>query len=75
MTKYDERLIEGAWNTYAAANARLIAAAPKLLEALRKLTHQIEISNAIDDTGHALANLKALIDARAAIAAAAGETP
>jgi hypothetical protein len=55
------------------ANALLIAAAPELLTALKELAHQVQISNAIDDHGHALKNLKALHDAEAAIRKAKGE--
>lgn len=55
------------------ANTRLIVGAPELLWALKELTCQIEISNAVDDNGHALINLMALVRARAAIAKAEGE--
>jgi hypothetical protein len=41
---------------------------PDLLTALQNLVHQVEISNAVDDHGHALKNLQALEDARKAIA-------
>jgi hypothetical protein len=37
----------------------------KLYEALQDLVDQVERSNAIDDHGHQLKNLKALHDARA----------
>ncbi len=51
------------------ADARLIAAAPMLLEALRKCAAQLEIiSGMVHD------ERMALIEARAAIAAATGET-
>jgi hypothetical protein len=49
-------------------------AAPELLNALKELAHQVQISNAIDDHGHALKNLKALHDAEAAIRKAKGES-
>jgi hypothetical protein len=52
----------------AEANARLFAAAPDLVIALRELTVQVERSNAVDNNGHALMNLKALADARALLA-------
>jgi hypothetical protein len=65
------------------ANSELLAAlqsacnhmraAPELLNALKELAHQVQISNAIDDHGHALKNLKALHDAEAAIRKAKGE--
>jgi hypothetical protein len=55
------------------ANTRLIAASPELLAALRELAHQVEISNAVDDHGHELKNLKALHDARALIARVEGK--
>lgn len=35
------------------------------VELLRELTRQVRVSNAVDDNGHALANLKALADAEA----------
>lgn len=47
--------------------------APEMAEALATLVDQVERSNAVDDHGHKLANLKALADARAALAAAHGE--
>ena len=46
---------------------------PTLREALAELVRQVQISNAVDDHGHALCNLKALADARAALAAAEAE--
>lgn len=39
----------------------------ELLAALKDLAHQVEISNAIDDHGHLLKNLKALHDAQSTI--------
>lgn len=52
------------------SDAVLMAAAPKLLSALRDLVRQVEISNAIDDHGHALIHLQALKDAETVIAEA-----
>jgi len=46
---------------------------PTLRAALAELVRQVQISNAVDDHGHALCNLKALADARAALAAAEAE--
>jgi len=49
-------------------DARILAESNiELLAALKELSRQVEISNAIDDHGHALKNLKALHDARDAI--------
>lgn len=42
-------------------------------EPLRELIRQIEISNAVDDHGHSLKNLKALADAKAALALLDGD--
>ena len=36
-----------------------------LEQALRELANQVEISGAVDDHGHPLKNLQALVDARA----------
>jgi hypothetical protein len=46
--------------------------AKKILDALRELVDQAESSNARDDHGHPLKNLKALRDARAVIAEVEG---
>ena len=39
----------------------------KLVETLKNLEHQVRISNAIDDHGHEMKNLKALADATEAL--------
>jgi hypothetical protein len=44
----------------------------KLFDALRELVEQVESSNARDDHGHPLKNLKALHDARYIIAEVEG---
>ena len=46
--------------------------AQKRLDALRELVEQVESSNARDDHGHPLKNLKALRDARAIVDEAKG---
>ncbi len=48
-------------------NFLLLAERDRLREALRVLVDQIDRSNAIDDHGHELKNLKALADAHAAL--------
>jgi hypothetical protein len=42
----------------------------QILEALKELAHQVRISNAVDDHGHELKNLKALHDAERVLAVA-----
>jgi len=52
------------------ANARLIASAPDLLEALQALTHALDEADLVHDDQR-----KAFKDATALIARATGETP
>ena len=57
------------------ANARLIAAAPDLLEALRPLIHQLEMAyEDSEDAANAYGVTEDIARARAAIARATGET-
>lgn len=58
----------------AEANARLIAAAPDLLEAARKLHKQIAFDVFVDDQGHRAVMLQAFREIEMAIAKAEGRT-
>jgi hypothetical protein len=63
----EDREKEAQQTAEAARIARIKEHGIELLAALKELSRQVEISNAIDDHGHALKNLKALHDARDAI--------